>query len=65
MGKHNFQIKVPLLELEKRKFNFHYITKYIINKAGKEYRYVYDFSYMTFSNDEVLITRRTSRRKEY
>lgn len=65
MGKKRNKIKVPTIDLEKKKFNFNYITKYIINKEGKEYRYVYDFSYMTFSTDEVLIDRRVPRIKEY
>ena len=65
MGKKIFQIKIPSIELEKRKFNFSYITKYIINKEGKEFRYVYDYAYMTFSDDTVLIVRRSGRSKIY
>jgi hypothetical protein len=57
IGKNLTQIKVPLIELERRKFNFNYMTKYIANKQGKVYHYVYDFSYMTFSTNEVLIIR--------
>ena len=58
MGKYKTQSKVPILVLEKKKFNFNYITKYYINSKGKTYNYVYDFSWMTFSDNEVLITRR-------
>lgn len=61
MGKRQTQIKIPMIKLEKKKFNFNYITKYTINKQGKEYRYVYDFAYMTFSSDEVLIIRMTKK----
>ncbi len=57
IGKGRSQMKVPLIELERRKFNFNYMTKYITNKQGKVYHYVYDFSYMTFSSNEVLIIR--------
>jgi hypothetical protein len=57
MGKRYTKIKVPLIELESRKFNFNYMTKYIHNKQGKTYNYIYDFSYMTFSTNEVLIIR--------
>jgi hypothetical protein len=57
MGKNRQQIKVPLIQLEKRKFNFNYITKYIINSQGKTYNYVYDFAWMTFSTNEILIIR--------
>lgn len=57
IGKNRKQIKVPLIQLEKRKFNFNYITKYIINSQGKTYNYVYDFAWMTFSSNEILIIR--------
>ena len=59
LGKRKAQIKVPISVLEKKKFNFTYITKYYINSKGKMYHYVYDFSWMTFSDSEVLINRRT------
>lgn len=55
IGKHNDKIKIPRLDLERRKFNFTYFTHLVMNKHGKEYRYVYDLAYMTFSSDEVLI----------
>ena len=58
MGKYKTQLKVPITVLEKKKFNFNYITKYYVNKKGKTYHYVYDFSYMTFGDNEVLINRR-------
>lgn len=58
MGKNRTQIKVLTLELEKRKFNFNYITKYITNSKGKTYHYVYDFSWMTFSDNTTLIIRK-------
>jgi len=58
MGKHKTQCKVPIMMLERKKFNFNYITHYKINKEGKEYRYLYDFSYMTFSDATVLINRK-------
>jgi len=65
MGKRLQQIRISTIVLEKKKFNFTYITKYTINKEGKEYRFVYDFSYMMFSDDTVLINKRTHRRREY
>lgn len=55
MGKHETQMKVPTLRLEQKKFNFNYITKYLVSSKGKTYHYVYDFAWMTFSDDEVLI----------
>jgi len=58
MGKNRAQVKVPLLHLEQRRFNFNYVTKYHVNTQGKTYNHVYDFAWMTFSSDEVLIVKR-------
>ena len=58
LSKHKTQIRVPITVLEKKKFNFNYITKYYINSRGKTYNYVYDFAWMTFSTNEVLIYRK-------
>ena len=63
MGKHKTQIKVPTIMLERKKFNFHYVTKYMKNSRGKMYNYVYDFAWMTFSDNEVLILRK--KRKSF
>lgn len=62
MGKHKIQIKVNRIELEKKKFNFKYHTHSNINKYGKTYYHLYDFGWMAFSNDEVLIVRRKRRK---
>ncbi len=58
LGKNKTQIKINRIVLEKKKFNFIYHTHTIVNKQGKTYHYVYDFAWMTFSNDEVLIVRK-------
>ena len=58
LGKRNKKVKMDRFELEKKKFNFNYMTGYSINKEGKTYHHVYDFSYMTFSDNAVLIVRR-------
>jgi len=65
MGKKISQKKVPLYDLEKKNFNFNYVTKYIVNKEGKVFNYVYDFAWMTFSTNEVLIVRQKQERKVY
>ena len=57
-GKHKSQVTVDRKVLEYKKFTFKYHTHYHINKQGKTYHYVYDFSWMEFSNDRVLITRK-------
>jgi len=46
MGKNKRQIRIPIIFLEKKKFQFNYVTKYIINSRGKTYNYVYDFAWM-------------------
>ena len=58
MGKTVSKKKMPRIELEKRNFNFTYITHYIVNSQGKTFHYVYDFAWMSFSDDEVLIVRK-------
>jgi len=58
MGKHKTQIKIDRMLLDKMKFNYNYMTGYSINKKGKTYHHIYDFSYMTFSSQEILIIRK-------
>ncbi len=55
IGKRQTQLKVSRLKLEKKNFHFKYHTHYNTNKVGKMYHYVYDFAWMEFSNDEILI----------
>ncbi len=57
MGKNKTQIKINRLILERKKFNFLYHTHLYVNSKGKTYYYVYDFAWMSFSDDEVLIKR--------
>ena len=59
MGKKAVQKKIPRIELERRKFNFSYITHYIVNSQGKVYHYVYDFAWMAFSDDQIMIVRKS------
>ncbi len=58
MGKNLTQKKVPRFILEEKKFRFNYLTHYHVNKNGKMYHWIYDFAWMSFSNDEVLIVRK-------
>jgi len=58
LGKRKVQIKIKRIILEKKKFHFKYITHFHINKNGKMYHYVYDFAWMEFSDDEILIIHR-------
>ncbi len=57
MGKNKTQIKIEREFLDKKKFNFSYLTHYHINKHGKTVHYVYDFSWVIFSDQEILIKR--------
>jgi hypothetical protein len=57
MKKTKKPIKIKRLQLDKKKFNFKYHTHTQTNSKGKTYVYIYDFSWMSFSDDEVLITR--------
>ncbi|MGB1247336.1 MAG: hypothetical protein ACPG4Z_00515 [Chitinophagales bacterium] len=58
MGKQKVQRKVERILLDKKKFNFKYHTHIHKNSASKIYHYVYDFAWMSFSTDEVLIVRK-------
>jgi hypothetical protein len=59
MGKTKGKIKVNRMVLEKKKFVFKYHTHQYTNSKGKTYYYLYDFSWMEFSTDEILIVRKT------
>jgi len=56
-GKSKLRIKVPRELLDKKKFNYSFLTHYHINKQGKTVHFVYDFSWMIFSDQEILIKR--------
>jgi hypothetical protein len=58
LGKNGVQKKVKRLVLVKKKFQFKYITHFFINSQGKMYHHVYDFAWMEFSDDEILIVKR-------
>jgi len=59
MGKKNRKLKVKRYILEKKRFRFKYHTHFHINSKGKMYKYVYDFAWMEFSDDEILIIRKS------
>ena len=58
LGKNLKQKKVNRKLLDSKKFNFHYMTGYYINSKNKTYNYIYDFAWMIFSDQEILIVRR-------
>lgn len=57
VGKNLSYKKVDRNFLDDKKFNWHYITSYHINTQNKIVNYVYDFSWMIFSDQEVVIKR--------
>ena len=58
LGKKKGHITVERVILEKKKFIFKYHSHLYINSRGKTYYYVYDFAWMEFSNDKILIIRK-------
>lgn len=58
MGKTGIQKKVKRILLEEKKFHWKYHTHHHINSKGKMMNYVYDFGWMEFSDDEVLVVRK-------
>ncbi len=52
------KIKIPKLILDRAGFNFGYFTGIYLNTKGKTYHYVYDFAWMKFSDQEVLIVKK-------
>ncbi|MCB9033437.1 MAG: hypothetical protein H6553_06340 [Chitinophagales bacterium] len=58
LGKRLTQKKVNRLVLENKKFRFKYLTHFHINRHGKMYHCIYDFAWMEFSDDAVLIVKR-------
>lgn len=60
MGKSKTQKKIPRISLDKKKFNYKYHTHQSINLMGKTYNHLYDFAWMEFSDDEILIVRKRS-----
>lgn len=58
MGKNKTRLTTSKMILDKKKFNYTYMTGYSINNQGKTYHHIYDFSYMLFSDPKVLIVRR-------
>lgn len=57
MGAKSSKKKVLRSELVSKKFQFNFLTHYNINSQGKMYHHVYDFAWMEFSDDEILIVR--------
>ncbi len=59
MGKNKTQIKIDRSVLDKKKFQYKYMTGYTLNSRNKHVNYLYDFSWIEFSSGVVIIYRRT------
>lgn len=53
----------PRNRLVRKGFAFDHFTSLIINKEGKTYLHIYDFSWMEFSSTDVLIVKKRSAKK--
>lgn len=49
--------KMPKLALTKMGFDFNYYTGTYINSKGKTYHYIYDYAWMEFSNQEIMVVK--------
>ena len=52
------KVKFDKLVLIRAGFDFTHFTGTYLNNQGKLYHYVYDFAWMEFSNQEVLVVRK-------
>lgn len=58
MGEKTTKMEVDRLVLDRAGFNFKYITGIYTNSQGKLYHYVYDFAWMEFSKQVVMIVKK-------
>lgn len=58
MSEMTAQKTIDRLILDKKGFNFIYHTHQQINSKGKTYYYVYDYGWMSFSDDRIMIVKR-------
>ena len=52
------KLTLPRLDLSEAGFDFNYFTGTYTNSQGKLYHYIYDFAWMEFSTQEVMIVRK-------
>ena len=52
------KLKVDKLVLAQQGFNFHYCTGVYFNRQGKMYHYIYEYAWMEFSDQVVLIVKK-------
>ena len=52
------KIMVPRILLDKMGFNYNYCTGCYINNEGKLYHYIYEFGWMEFSTQQLMLIRK-------
>ncbi|MGK0389948.1 MAG: hypothetical protein ACI94Y_002693 [Maribacter sp.] len=56
-GEQRKYFKLSKIALSNMGFNFSYHTGTYLNSKKKTYHYIYDYSWMEFSNQEVMVVR--------
>ncbi|MCO6477418.1 MAG: hypothetical protein J5I94_12385, partial [Phaeodactylibacter sp.] len=62
MGPKRNKMKIARTELDATGFRYNYITGIYTNREGKMYHNVYDFAWMEFSTQEILIVHNKKKR---
>jgi len=57
MGKRGIQKKLARTSLDAKNFNYNYVTGYHQNSRNKIVNYVYDYSWVIFSDQNILVKR--------
>lgn len=57
LGKRIQSKKIDRSVLDKKNFNYSYVTGYQLNSKNKMVNYVYDFSWILFSDKQILLKR--------
>jgi len=52
------KLMVPRILLDKMNFNYNYCTGCYINNQGKLYRYIYNYAWMEFSSQELMLVQK-------
>ena len=58
LGKKTNSKTIQKLELDKKQFNYSYVTAFHLNSHNKMVNHIYDFSWIIFSDDRILIKRK-------
>lgn len=62
-GEKNAMLTVPRMLLDKMGFHFKYCTGVYVNSQNKLYHYIYDYAWMEFSSQEVMLVKKKEGKK--